>query len=199
MWLGRFGKGRLAGISDGVFSIAMTLLILDLKFPEPDGAISHKEFVSLVWKITPNIIAWLFSFGLLARLWMMHHKLVAGVPQYSQKAVLLNFVFLGVVSFIPFPTSMISSYPEQPLAVIMLVATYVLGPILLWAMWREIRKEDMPTEVRAQKDRATRWLLIWFPTAGAAACALALVDTRISMVPWVVILAIGVILGRPQK
>lgn len=135
----------------------MTLLVLDLKFPGQDGVVSLKDFVSLVWTITPNIIAWLFSFALLSRLWMMHHKLVAGV------------------------------------------ATYVLGAIFLWSMWREIRKEDMPSEVGAEKDRTTRWILIWFPAAGVAACAFALVDTRISMVPWMLVLTLGVFLGRPQK
>lgn len=66
-------------------------------------------------------------------------------------------------------------------------------------MWREIRKEDMPSEVGAEKDRTTRWILIWFPAAGVAACAFALVDTRISMVPWMLVLTLGVFLGRPQK
>jgi len=121
------------------------------------------------------------------------------VPEYSHLTVTLNFVFLGVVSFIPFPTSMLSNHPDQPLAVIIFVATYVAGAVALAVMWRDLRKSAIPLEIRKSKDAAARWIIVWIPAAGVATCVLAFVDTRLSLLAWVLVLMFGLVVYRRDR
>ena len=109
-----FLKHRVEALSDAVFAIAMTLLILDIKVPmgneEPLSAALGKE--SHAW------VSFAVSFLLAAIFWMHQHRVFEAAAKWSKANLLLTFVFLGCVSTLPFSTSLWGHHLRDPLAII---------------------------------------------------------------------------------
>ena len=129
-----FNMSRIAAISDGVFAIAMTLLVLDIQVPRLAGDVSADVFKDALLEELPSLIAWIISLALLCRLWISQHSLLEGGERRSRAFVGMNFVFLGVVSFIPFPTALMSEHPDQALSVIIFSACYAVAGLVLGGM-----------------------------------------------------------------
>ncbi len=93
---------RLEAFSDGVFAIAATLLILDVRVSEGDlGAhLVH------IW---PSYAAYAVSFLTIGIIWINHHTVFAQIHHVDRLFLLINVAFLMMVAFIPFPTSLIAS------------------------------------------------------------------------------------------
>src|SRR6185436_5693378 len=104
-------KVRVETLADGVFAIAMTLLILDVKLPEMEGVASNAELWSAILALWPNVVAYVFSFMILAVAWMNHHFLF----HFFAKAVnrqlnLLNMLYLMVIAFLPFSADLLGRH-----------------------------------------------------------------------------------------
>jgi uncharacterized membrane protein len=179
-----------------VFAIALTLLVLELQLPELESPVSRDAFAGAVRAEIPTFVAWLISFAVLARLWIVHHQLLVAEHGYRRSTVVLNFAFLGVVSFIPFPTSLISRHQDQPLALVVFFVAYLMGAIALAAMWWTMRDEVASHELQEEKDAAARWVIVWIPTASVIACLLAFVDPRLGLLTWIAILLLGMVAKR---
>jgi uncharacterized membrane protein len=112
-----YATDRLGALSDGVFAIVLTLLVLDLKIPEVPAAASQQMHADLAAQI-PNFLAWLVSFILLARFWIVHHAVLATLQRCHTGTMVWNFAVLGLVSLVPFAAGLIGTYEYDPLAVI---------------------------------------------------------------------------------
>jgi len=120
-----YGVERLGAFSDGVFAIVATLLVLDIKLPDPPlpgREIGHE----LVGNI-PAFIGWLVSFVVLARFWTIHHHVVHVLDRVSRQTIAWNFVFLATISLLPFAASLVGIY-EFDSAGPLVVSLWVLEP-----------------------------------------------------------------------
>lgn len=98
-------SGRVEAFSDGVFAIALTLLVLDLH--SPDHARGHfAEALGAQW---PAYLAYFAAFLNIAAIWVNHHDLFARVRQVDLPLICINLVLLLVTSLFPWPASVISS------------------------------------------------------------------------------------------
>ncbi len=136
----RFDSSRLAALSDGVFAIALTLLVLDLKLPaldplnlEPEATGEFTERALL--RQLPHFLAWVLSFAILARLWIVQHALLVGGGHRSRAFMGWNFAFLAAVSVIPFTTALIAEHRNNPWSVVVFSLTLIMGGIALDRMW----------------------------------------------------------------
>lgn len=112
-----YATERLGALSDGVFSIVLTLLVLDLKIPElPPGFGEQRMLEDLAGQI-PNFLAWLISFVLVARFWIVHHAVLASLSRCHTGTIVWNFVVLGLISLVPFAAGLIGTYEYDPLAI----------------------------------------------------------------------------------
>ncbi len=134
-----FERNRLGALSDGVFAIALTLLVLDLKLPtlgavgsDTGAALSFEE--ALLGQL-PHALSWMLSFAILARLWVVQHALLVGGGQRSRLFMGWNFVFLATVSVVPFTAALIAERPDHALSVIVFSAALSVGGIALERMW----------------------------------------------------------------
>lgn len=100
-------KGRLEAFSDGVFAVAITLLVLDIKVPEiePDASLWHA--LGDNWA---HYIAYAISFLTIGVMWVNHHNMLGTISGTDRGLLYSNLGLLAVVSFIPFPTSVVSEY-----------------------------------------------------------------------------------------
>jgi uncharacterized membrane protein len=135
---GLFSTGRLEAFSDGVFAIAITLLILEVGVPE-------SEFDNLWRGIAnqwPAYLAYATSFITIGGLWMVHH----GIFRRNNSWVMrVNLALLMAVSFLPFPTKLMAEVIRETdaerAAVIFYGATLLVISLLLSALWGTITRD----------------------------------------------------------
>jgi uncharacterized membrane protein len=101
---------RLEALCDGVFAIALTLLILDVKLPSTENIAGTAELWRALGRLTPSIIAFVLSFGVIFITWVNHHATLKLVDKSSASFIYTNgFLLLTVVS-LPFPTELLGAY-----------------------------------------------------------------------------------------
>ena len=99
-------KNRLEAFSDGVLAIIITIMILELKQPVSDGM---KDLLALA----PTLLAYLLSFMFIAIYWVNHHLIFHNAERINVKILWCNIAWLFVMSFIPFATAWVGSYPTS--------------------------------------------------------------------------------------
>ncbi len=101
---------RLEALCDGVFAIALTLLILDVKLPSTENIANTPELWRALGRLTPSIVAFVLSFGVIFITWVNHHATLKLVDKSSASFIYANgFLLLTVVS-LPFPTELLGAY-----------------------------------------------------------------------------------------
>ena len=180
-----FSSGRLNALSDGVFAIAMTLLVLDLKLPPLDPSADRDVVTAVVVEQFPRFISWILSFAILCRLWIIHHGLLRTGNTRSSSFMTWNFVFLGVIAFIPFPASFMSEHHDQALSVFIFSATYLVAGLALAAMAVAYRTQLETAGASTEARSVSRAVAIIVATA-LVSCLLALFYQWLGVLVWVV-------------
>ena len=128
-------KSRLEAVSDGVFAIVITLLILDIRFPE----VEYSQFAATLRSLLPRILAYVMSFIIIGLYWVTHHNSMHAIKKTDRVFLWLNILLLLCVSFIPFPTSLLGRYPFQAGPIIIygatLIASNLVGYIMILYVW----------------------------------------------------------------
>ena len=122
--------GRVAGLSDGVFAIAMTLLVLGLEVP----AIGDAPLATLLRERLPNLIAFVLGFALVANMWWAHHKLVSQLSCFEPGLIRINLLLLGAVALVPFPTGLVGIAPDERAAVLPFISLFIVLQAVFLAM-----------------------------------------------------------------
>lgn len=107
---------RLDAFSDGVFAIVITLLVLELRIPEVHGINASQELWHSLTELLPKFVSFVVSFFYVSIYWYNHHQLFHPVKILDRRLFWLNSLFLLFLTFIPFPTALIGSYPNSPVA-----------------------------------------------------------------------------------
>jgi TMEM175 potassium channel family protein len=110
---GRREKRRLEAFSDGVFAIAVTLLVLELKVPATSG-LPPGGLMEALRDEWPSYFAYLLSFATILIMWVNHHVLLDYVRQIDHAFLYLNGLLLLTITLVPFPTSLLARYALQP-------------------------------------------------------------------------------------
>jgi len=117
---------RLEAFSDGVFAIAATLLVLELRVPE-DG----HDLPSELLRLWPAYAAYLVSFLTIGIIWVNHHTLLEHCRQVDRRFLYLNLALLIAVGIVPFPTALVGRYILTDGAATAALVVYGLGAILI--------------------------------------------------------------------
>ncbi|MFF9814980.1 TMEM175 family protein [Streptomyces sp. NPDC014006] len=104
-----FSTARLEAFSDGVFAIAITLLVLDLRVPEPD-ALHGESLAHALAHQWPSYFAYLVSFLVIGIIWINHHAVCGLARRVDRRTLFANLFLLLAVSVIPFPTRLLATY-----------------------------------------------------------------------------------------
>jgi len=134
--------GRLEAFSDGVFAVAITLLVLDIKLigvnpgaQLPDDSVVWGSFLHQV----PTIAAFIISFFTIGIMWLNHHKIFKQIQRIDTGLLLLNILLLLVIVFIPVPTALLAEYllvPGQHAAAIIYSGTFFMMAVCFNLLWR---------------------------------------------------------------
>src|SRR2546430_12215238 len=99
---GEMDTGRVLALSDGVFAIAATLLVLDLRLPE---GVTVEELPTRLHELLPAVGGYALSYVLIGLIWLGHHKQFRNFSQISSRLARINLLFLGSGSLLPFGAS----------------------------------------------------------------------------------------------
>jgi len=109
--------GRLEAFSDGVFAIAITLLVLELKVPDVGSAgMAPSALAKALWHEWPSYVGLITSFFTVLIMWVHHHAILRNVCRTDAWLHFANGCLLLGVTFVPYPTAVLASYLETPAA-----------------------------------------------------------------------------------
>ena len=128
-------KVRLESLSDAIFAVAMTILVLDLKVPSlPPEATSHHLWATLV-PLWPKIGAFIISFLFLAKTWDVHRLIFHAVDRVNYSFSVLNLMLLMACCLLPFSTSLVSEHSHLTIAAWIYIANMISLPTLNYLLW----------------------------------------------------------------
>jgi uncharacterized membrane protein len=173
---------RTEAFSDGVFSIAATLLVLDIKVPAANG-----DLLSALAHLWPAYASYAVSFLTIGIIWMNHHTIFSHLRRVDRPLQVLNLLLLLIVALIPFPTSILATYLESGHDQAAAGAIYGLVMagmgISFGSLWMYVLRNDAlrTTTIPAARKRA---LLLRFAAGSpvyAAGIGLAFVSAKLSL------------------
>lgn len=126
---------RMEAFSDGVFAIAITLLVLELSIPE--GSEGH--LLSAVLGLWPSYLAYIVTFATIGATWLGHNSITHYMHGANTTVLRVNLALLLVVSFLPFPTKLVAEYlgsrEDEKVAATIFGITLLAATSLLSVMW----------------------------------------------------------------
>ena len=144
--------GRIEAFSDGIFAVAATLLVLDLKVDHLNDVHSVAELKSALLEQLPKFYSWLVSFIIVCKFWINHHHILGLARSATYGMVWLNSIFLMFQSLVPFPSGLMGEYPENPLAVSLFGLTMAFNTLLFMALHAYILRNLLKPECVGTED-----------------------------------------------
>jgi uncharacterized membrane protein len=189
---------RVEAFSDGVFAIAITLLILEIKVPHAD----HGLWAGLA-ALWPSYLAFLMSFVVILIMWVNHHELLRMVRRVNYPVLFANGLLLLTVTFVPFPTAVLAEHlntPEAKSAVAFYCATFVANGLTWQLSFRTMeRTGSLHEEVNAVTIAAVKRAYNLGLTVYAVATALAFVQPWLGLLLNVSLLVLWIRLGYRSR
>jgi uncharacterized membrane protein len=184
---------RAAFFSDAVYAIAMTLLVVGIGVPHVRDADLGKALSGL----DDEIISFFVGFLVLAFYWLSHHQMFAQLRAVNTRFLLGNMVYLAVVAFLPFPTAIVGTNGDVPLAFVLfacsLAAVSILEVVLYLVAYRYDLLRERPGPVRHRHDIVAGLLpgIVFI-----ASLPLAWIDTTLGFFFWLLIIPAERVLDR---
>ena len=139
---------RVVALSDGVFAIIITILVLEIALPEN---LSERSLLEALDDLRPTFAAWVISFLLTGMFWVVHRDLFARVRVVNRDLVWLNLLYLLPVSLIPFAASVLGRYPDEPVAMHLYGVVLIAATLMRFVLYRYVARRpallwpDVPT------------------------------------------------------
>jgi len=125
--------GRIEALSDAIFGVALTLLVLEIRLPETGGQ-TASAFAAQLVSVAPKLFAYILTFITVGQYWIIHRQMMDLIVRFDLRVLWLNFTFLFFISLLPFPTSFMTRAGWLPWAVYAM--NFVLLGVSKTAMWR---------------------------------------------------------------
>jgi uncharacterized membrane protein len=187
--------GRLVNLSDGVFAIAITLLVLDIRVPEIPEDLVATELPGELFALWPKYLGYLLSFIGISMFWNIHHTIFRSITTYDRGLIWLNLLFLMFVAFLPFPTSLLGEYGDHQLPVAVYAGTFAISRLLLTVIYwyaagenRLVNETQDPATVRFFLIRGLTIPLIFLLSIGVS-----FFSVSVAIFSWLILIVVDAI------
>lgn len=126
---------RVAFLTDGIFAIAMTILVLDIHPPVLPGRVTDQQLWNALQPLVPELITFALAFYLLAAAWGVHLRQFEGLEEVDFRYIWLNTIRLFFVALIPFTVSFSNDYSETAMAVMLFILNFMLISVVSYFQW----------------------------------------------------------------
>jgi uncharacterized membrane protein len=174
---------RIVAFSDGVFAIAITLLVLALDIPPH---LAGGEIADALWEQRENLFAYALSFAVIGRFWLVHHRFFGEVKAFDGRLIVLNMFYLGWIVLIPFTSEVLGEYGGKTAAIV-LYAANLIG-VVLTGMWMaaDARHAGL-VETSANAHREQRYRSLFIAAVFLVSIPIALVAPGIAAFVWLLL------------
>jgi len=177
--------GRLLTLADGIFAIAMTLLVLDLRLPETPGV----DLATRLGSLIPRFGTFVVSFVVLGVFWFAHHQTFHFVVRVNRTLVWLSVLFFMGVALIPFVASVLGANYNDPIALTLYGGVIGLLTVLGYVVWWYLTGERGLVVGGLDPDlvrKVSQWIAVG-PSIALVAIVLAFVNPLISLLIYLVL------------
>jgi uncharacterized membrane protein len=176
-------KNRLENFSDGVFAIAVTLLVLNIKLPDVHS-FGDTGLNGALLTMVPHVLTYIFTFLVVGVFWVGHHRIFTFVRILDTGMLWLNIIYLLFVAILPFPAAILSENPFQPTAIILYcVSLTLIASMHFLFMAYIMRHKEMKDDIlTAEVYRSGIRNAVLGPLIYLAAAAMSFVSVYISFV-----------------
>jgi uncharacterized membrane protein len=136
-----FSKNRIEALTDGIFAVVMTILVLDISVPQisshptVDSTIAGTELLKGLFDLWPKILSFGISFVILAIYWMAHHSQFHYIKHANRGLIWINIMFLMATCLLPFSTSLLGEYIDQEVSILVYGGNSIIIASLLYIQW----------------------------------------------------------------
>ncbi|MGI8587753.1 MAG: TMEM175 family protein [Chloroflexia bacterium] len=186
---------RLSALSDGIFAVAMTLLVLDLTVPAVEAAHGQQplwvngaiQSEQILWdalvKLSPRLLTYFMSFLTLGIFWLGQQTQLNYFARSNRNLAWIHLSFLFAVALLPFSTRLLADFIDYRLALIVYWLNLLLLGVVLFGSWRYARraglmKDEATAEIRSATDRR----IVIYQALYAFSASLCVINTYVSIV-----------------
>lgn len=166
-----FSLSRLEAITDGIFAIIITIIILTITVPNGNDIHSSKDLSNALLETIPLVINYAISFFLISTFWLAHIQELKMLKGTNRTHIILNFLYIFFVSLVPFTTSLIGDYSDYIIAECIFHVNILLiyiASIIHWyyAVHVADLKLDSISEKIVKREEAIQKIKLIFPLVG---------------------------------
>jgi uncharacterized membrane protein len=171
---------RIVAFSDGVFAIAITLLVLNLSVPEH---LHGDDLNSVLWEQRQDLLAYVISFAVIGRFWIVHHRFFSSVIGFDGRLLSLNLFYLGWIALFPFSAQVFGDHAGDTAAIVVYAVNLAGIALVGMLMAADARRAGLarmsPQEAREGQRRALIVAIVFL-----ASIPVALVNPDIAPLFW---------------
>ena len=201
--LAGLSKSRVEGLTDGIFSTVMTVLVLSLSIPVIASSTSssavQQQLIQDIDRLLPLILSYVLSFIVLGLYWSRHHNMFHFIVRMDQVLLWLNILFLLTIGFIPFSTALMGTYPEFQIPVVVYGSNLIAIGVTLQSIWFYSRRYKLIHEnTEGEIGRIYSRTIFGGPFVAAVGIVISFYNPEISVVAYVVAPITSILLGATR-
>jgi len=173
--------GRIAALTDGIFAFAATVLIIDIHTPEAADIHSEAELISALIGIAPQFLTWLMSLMTLGIFWVGQQTQLNRLERADRDLTWLHFIFLAVITLLPFTTRLLATYFAYRTAFALYWANILAAGVALYATWSYAERAGLVRDFTAEMSSAIRRRIVIAQSLYAIGLLVGLVHVEIGI------------------
>lgn len=132
---GKYETDRIQALTDGVFAIAMTLMVLSIDLPQKDHSLKGEALHNVLLGQIDQVLTYILSFILLAIFWNIHHKQYRHIVKTDQRHIWINIFILIFICLVPYTTNLTSDFPEDWMTHLYFNVNLLMIALLFFLNW----------------------------------------------------------------
>jgi uncharacterized membrane protein len=194
----QLARNRIEALTDGVFAVAMTLLVLDIKVPELPQPMATDELLRQLLALWPKFLSYVISFVILGVYWVGHHVQLSFIRRADRPLLWINILFLLWVALVPFSTALLSAYSQSQAAVIIYGANLIAIGLSLALHWWYVTTErrHVDPDIHPGLVRGAMYRTLMGPVVYLIAIAVSFFTTQLSLVLYALVPILYIVPGR---
>lgn len=182
------GLDRAIGFSDGVFAIAITLLVLNFRVPQLPAHNLDARLLDALRHQSGAFIGFAVSFYSIARFWIAHHRLSTLLRHVDGTFIALNLLLLAAVVFLPFPTEIIGQYGSSTTAVVFYASAMTVTGVLSCVVWQYAATHGLTGDALTPAARRQALIIgVLTPAVFASSIPIAFIDANNAKLWWLLL------------
>ena len=191
------GKNRIEALSDGIFAIVMTLLILEIHVPNLPSNAPNVDVVPALVALWPKFASYIVTFVSLGFFWVGHHIMYHAIRRADRTLLWLNIFFFMFVSLLPFSTSILNAFAEAFIAPLFFGTNLAMIGWILFFQWQYAgsQPEMLASFVTAEYRKTVRSRMLIVPVATTLTVSICFWSAGISLLIYLLLLPLYILPG----